>query len=239
MTESTDMQENRDKETGLTGFQAEAGEESEGERLRRASEVLGIEVRDNLLSDLAFEDTLGIPIQYYRRMGLVPLAAQDGVLTVALSDPMQFRAADDLALRAGCRATRLVISPEEEIHEAINLLFDRSSGDAERMVEDLEASGEEEGFGDLEELEDLMETTHEAPVIRVVNGILTQALRRRASDIHVEPYEREIKVRFPHRRNPSRDHDPSQAVPRPPGEPGEGHGRPWTSRKNACPRTAA
>lgn len=182
--------------SGGNGGPPAASEPAEQERLVQAAEVLGLELKENLLSELAFEDTLGIPIQYYRRMGIVPLRSEDGVLTVALSDPMQFRAADDLGLRAGCEAVRLVLSPLEEIHEAINLLFDRSSGgDAERMVEDLEASAEE-GFGDFEELEDLMETTHEAPVIRVVNGILTQALRRGASDIHVEPYEREIAVRF-------------------------------------------
>ena len=168
----------------------------EHERLVQAAAVLGLDLKENLLAEMAFEDTLGIPIQYFRRMGLVPVQKDNGVLTVALNDPMRFSAADDLGLRGGCPAVRLVLSPLEEIHEAINLLFDRSGGDAERMAEELEASGAEDGLGDFEELEDLMETTHEAPVIRVVNGILTQALRRGASDIHVEPYEREIAVRF-------------------------------------------
>ncbi len=175
---------------------AGSAESGERERLFRAAEAAGLEVKEDLLSELAFEDTLGVPIQYYRKMGLVPLKAEKGLLRVALFDPMRFRAADDLALRAGCTAARLVLSPLSEIHEAINLLFDRSTGDAERMMEDLEATGSEEGFGDFEELEDLMETTHEAPVIRVVNSVLTQALRRGASDIHMETYEREIKVRF-------------------------------------------
>ncbi|MGD8386830.1 MAG: type II secretion system ATPase GspE [Desulfobacteraceae bacterium] len=182
--------------SGGNGGPPAAAEPNERERLLHAAQVLGLEVMENLLSEMAFEDTLGIPIQYYRKMGIVPLRIESDVLTVALSDPMQFRAADDLGLRAGCSSVRLVLSLLEEVHEAINLLFDRSSGDAERMVEDLEASGAEEGFGDFEELDDLMETTHEAPVIRVVNGILTQALRRGASDIHVEPYERQIAVRF-------------------------------------------
>jgi general secretion pathway protein E len=192
----TDIPREPTRSPGWNGGPPAAPEPNEPERLVQAAEVLGLEVKENLLSELAFEDTLGIPIQYYRRMGIVPLRSEDGVLIVALNDPMQFRAADDLGLRAGCDAVRLVLSPLEEVHEAINLLFDRSSGDAERMVEDLEASGAQEGIGDFEELEDLMETTHEAPVIRVVNGILTQALRRGASDIHVEPYEREISVRF-------------------------------------------
>ncbi len=171
-------------------------EKDEGERLARWARGLGIPVMENLLREFSFDDTLGIPIQYYRRMGLVPIRRENGVLSVAMNDPMRFGAADDLGLRAGCSVVRLVLSPLDEIHEAINLLFDRSTGDAERMAEELEASGEGEGLRDFEELEDLMETAHEAPVIRAVNSVLTQALRRGASDIHIEPYEREISVRF-------------------------------------------
>ncbi len=174
----------------------ESVDTEEQDRLSSCSQSLGIPLMENLLRELTFEDTMAIPIQYYRKMGLVPLRREDGVLTVALNDPMRFGAADDLGLRAGCSSVRLVLSPLEEIHEAINLLFDRSAGDAERMAEELEASGQGEGLSDFEELEDLMETTHEAPVIRAVNGILTQALRRGASDVHIEPYEREISVRF-------------------------------------------
>ncbi|MFO7459096.1 MAG: type II secretion system ATPase GspE, partial [Desulfatiglandales bacterium] len=87
--------------------------------------------------------------------------------------------------------------PMAEIHSAINLLFDQTTDDAERMVQDLESyQSESEVFTELEELQDLMDATNEAPIIRLVNVVLTQALRRQASDIHIEPYEKEIKVRF-------------------------------------------
>jgi general secretion pathway protein E len=176
--------------------QVQPAEGDAADRLALYSRTMGLPVKHSLFAELTFQDTLGIPIQYYRRMELVPLFADDGVLTVALSDPSRFAAADDLAARAGCRAVRMVLSPPEEVQAAINLLFDRSGEDTDQMVEDLESAGEAEGFSDLDELEDLMEATHEAPVIRVVNGILTQALRRGASDIHIEPYERDIAVRF-------------------------------------------
>jgi general secretion pathway protein E len=97
----------------------------------------------------------------------------------------------------GCAAMKMVLSPMTEIHSAINLLFDQTSDDAEKMVQDLESyQSESEVFTELEELQDLMDATNEAPIIRLVNVILTQALRRQASDIHIEPYEKEIKVRF-------------------------------------------
>jgi general secretion pathway protein E len=169
---------------------------TEEERLRQCAEQLGIPFKKRILEDFKFEDPLDIPIQYFKRLGLTPLCRSNGVLTVALNDPSQFQAADDLAHQVGCQSVCLILSPLKEIHAAINLLFDQAGEDAEKMVQDLEASDVEGSVAELEELEDLLDVSHDAPVIRVVNMILTQALRRDASDIHIEPFEREVKVRF-------------------------------------------
>lgn len=180
--------------SGKPGLQDEL---SEGERLSRYSEALGIPVKSNLLQALDFDNKLDIPIQYFKRMGLVPLSLQEGTLTVAINEPAHFQAADELSRRMGCRAVKMVLSPISEIHSAINLLFDQSSDDAEKMVQDLETyQSDSEVFTEIEELQDLMDATNEAPIIRLVNVALTQALRRQASDIHIEPYEKEVKVRF-------------------------------------------
>ncbi len=169
----------------------------EEDRLKAWSEELGIPFKKHILGDLDFRDNLDIPIHYYKRIGLVPLNAEGGVLTVALNDPLNFRMADDLALQVGCGSVRLVLSPLKEIQAAINLLFDQTSDDAEKMVQDLEDyQSENHVFTELEELEDLMDVTHDAPIIRLVNVVLTQALRKQASDIHIEPFEKDIKVRF-------------------------------------------
>ena len=170
---------------------------TEAERLSRYSEQLGIPVKKRLLDDIHFDGKLDVPIQYFKRMGLVPLFEKEGILTVAINDPANFQAADDLARRFGLKGTRMVLSPLGEIHSAINVLFDQTSDEAEKMVQDLESyQSEDQVFTELEELQDLMDVTNEAPIIRLVNVVLTQALRRQASDIHIEPYEREIKVRF-------------------------------------------
>jgi general secretion pathway protein E len=170
---------------------------TESERLSHYSEQLGIPVKKRLLEDIHFEGKLDIPIQYFKRMGLVPLFVEQGILTVAINDPANFQAADDLARRFGFKGARMVLSPLGEIHSAINVLFDQTSDEAEKMVQDLESyQSEDQVFTELEELQDLMDVTNEAPIIRLVNVVLTQALRRQASDIHIEPYEKEIKVRF-------------------------------------------
>ncbi len=169
----------------------------EEERLEGYSKSLGIPVKRRILEELRLKDSLDIPIHFFKRVGLIPLYVENGALTVAVNDPFQFQHADDLARQLGCTSVRLVLSPMKEIHSAINLLFDQSTDDAEKMVQDLESyQSDSEVFSELDELEDLMDATHEAPIIRLVNVIITQALRRDASDVHIEPYEKEIKVRF-------------------------------------------
>ena len=110
-------------------------EVSEAERLTRQSEALGIPVKKNLLEELNFDSKLDVPIQYFKRMGLVPLSVVEGTLTVAINDPANFQAADELCRKMGCSGTKMVLSPIAEIHSAINLLFDQSTDDAEKMVQ--------------------------------------------------------------------------------------------------------
>ncbi len=171
-------------------------EMSEEERLLGLSERLGIPIRRHLLDELESSDPIEMPIQYFKRMGFVPLKRDDGRLVVAVNDPLNFQAVDDFARKGGYPEVQMVLSPLSEIHSAINLLFDQNGEDAEKMVQDLEASDIDTSVTKLDELEDLLDITHEAPIIRLVNVILTQAIRRKSSDIHIEPYEKEIKVRF-------------------------------------------
>lgn len=170
---------------------------TEEERLTACSELLKIPFKKEILEDLQFHETHDIPIHYFKRIGLVPLHIEDEILTVAINDPLNFQQADELARRVGCTSVKLILSTLDEITSAINLLFDQSSDEAEKVVQDLgESESDSQVFTELEEMEDLMDVNHEAPIIRLVNVILTQALKRKASDIHIEPFEKEIHVRF-------------------------------------------
>jgi len=167
------------------------------EELRHIATRTGTLFQERLPAPTRFEEIRDIPIQYFKRMCLVPLEKNDQWLTVALNDPRNCQAADELARRLGCEGARLVVSSAREILSAINVLFDQSNDDAERMVQDLgEYHLDDRVFAEIEEAEDLMDVNHEAPIIRLVNIILTQALKNRASDIHIEPYQKTIKVRF-------------------------------------------
>jgi general secretion pathway protein E len=136
-----------------------------------------------------------VPIAFYRQQKVFPIACTDGGIKVAVSDPLNLQPLDDLAVFLGA-PVEPVLSSERELMAAINRFFDRETGSTEQVMQDLE--GEDLGAiaNEIEETDDLLDLASEAPVIRLVNSILTQAVRARASDIHIEPFERELKVRY-------------------------------------------
>jgi general secretion pathway protein E len=136
-----------------------------------------------------------VPIAFYRQQKVFPIAFTDGELKVAVSDPLNLQPLDDLAVFLGA-PVEPVISSERELMAAINRYFDRETGSTEQVMQDIE--GEDLGAiaNEIEETDDLLDLASEAPVIRLVNSILTQAVRARASDVHIEPFERELKVRY-------------------------------------------
>jgi general secretion pathway protein E len=136
-----------------------------------------------------------VPITFYRQHKVFPIAVVDGGVKVAVTDPLNLQPLDDLAVFLGT-PVEAVLSSERELMAAINRVYDRDSGSTEQVMQDLE--GEDLGAiaNEIEETDDLLDLASEAPVIRLVNSILTQAVRARASDVHIEPFERELKVRY-------------------------------------------
>jgi len=89
-----------------------------------------------------------------------------------------------------------VLVPAKEIVSAINRTYGQANGEAEQIIQDLD---QEEGnplFTELEEGEDLLDETSDAPIIKLVNHLFSQAVKSRASDIHIEPYQQNLQVRF-------------------------------------------
>lgn len=128
----------------------------------------------------------GIPARFMRGSFVLPLAIEDGALTLAMADPLDFETIN--AVRA---LTKLEVNPriagEQEILDAI----DRFYGEGERQSSALDFEA-----GDEENLEHLRDMASEAPVIRLVNSMIAQAVEKRASDIHLEPFEKEFRIRF-------------------------------------------
>jgi general secretion pathway protein E len=128
----------------------------------------------------------GLSYRFLRQSRVFPVALNGSVLTVAMADPMDFETAAAIGSFSGLEI-RTVLAAEQEILDAV----DRHYAEGERQV--LTGGEDEEALADLEHLRDM---ASEAPVIRLVNAMIADALEKRSSDIHIEPFEKEFRVRF-------------------------------------------
>jgi type IV pilus assembly protein PilB len=135
-----------------------------------------------------------------RKYCVIPVNKTGATLTLAMTDPTNIFAMDEITFMTGYRVEPVVAS-EESIREAIDRQFGSSRElELKKVMEDLstvdeaalELLEEEEGF----DPEQLAEEASEAPVVRLVNIMLTDAIKRGASDVHVEPYEKSYRVRY-------------------------------------------
>jgi type IV pilus assembly protein PilB len=144
-----------------------------------------------------------IPADVARKYQFIPVSKTGATLTVAMSDPTNVFAMDDITFITGYRVEPVVAS-EEALREAIDRYYGTTHAiELKKVMDDL-STVEEAALEvlDEDELEEDLDITDdeaaadEAPVVRLVNLILTDALKRGASDIHIEPYEKSYRVRF-------------------------------------------
>jgi len=130
----------------------------------------------------------GLSSRFMRQCKFLPLAVDDSTVTIAMADPLDFETISAVRGFCGLKVTT-ALAGEQEILDAI----DRYYGESENQ----QAFGAEiESAEAGEDLEHLRDMASEAPVIRLVNAMIAQALEKRASDIHIEPFEKEFRVRY-------------------------------------------
>ena len=183
---------------GLAEVLVERGLLESHEVLNGLGELLGLEVREDiLLEDIDLELATQIPITFAKQNFLLPVAhTEDQRLLVATARPLATGPLDDLRLFFDGVDIKVELATEQQILRAINRVYDQghdSTGElAEAAEDDLDALATEIS----NEPKDLLEATDDAPIIRLVNSLLQHAVKERASDIHIEPFEREIRIRF-------------------------------------------
>lgn len=134
-----------------------------------------------------------IPLNYAKQNLVLPISQTQDYIAVAVSDPLNHKPVDDVRLIFK-KEVRVMVSSPLILQEAINKIYERSSSN---LIEGLEESSGEELAYDLNEPVDLLDAgDDEAPIIRLVNSLMFRAVKEKASDIHIEPYEKEVVVRF-------------------------------------------
>jgi len=131
-------------------------------------------------------ETESLSPKFLRQFRCLPVALHDHTVTLAMADPLDFETRSTVT---ACTGLKVIagIAVEQEILDAIDRFYGQT---AKNETEFATTTGDED---DLEHLRDM---ASEAPVIRLVNAIIAQAVEKRASDIHIEPFEKEFRIRY-------------------------------------------
>jgi len=175
----------------------DAGAISDIELLKAISKSWGIEFV-HMLGDIEVDPAIldKIPVTFLRRYSMVPVRWQGETLIVAVNDPMDQDPFYDIGKEMSAKDIKRVLATKQEIHSAINRLNDMKNESAQDIVEDINEEQEEDLLSDIENIQDISVMESDAPIIKLVNRLMMQAFRERASDIHVEPYQSEVRIRY-------------------------------------------
>ena len=135
-----------------------------------------------------------VPKQVCEKYGILPLSKADNVLIVAISDPTTSHIKNDLALMTRCKV-EIVISSETAIRRGIEIYYEDSLK-FQSLISELENESDQISKVNDNAYSLTDSKSDESPVIKFINLILSEAIRSKASDIHIEPYEKRLRIRF-------------------------------------------
>ncbi|WP_320044841.1 type II secretion system ATPase GspE [uncultured Desulfobacter sp.] len=169
---------------------------SESQSLKAIGAIYGIE----FLEDIAFLNpdlsiSGKITRKFLKKNLIVPLKPENKAPVIALNDPSNLSYVDEVAMYAGFEDYTLALAARVEILSAINIVYDQDEHNVQKLMDDME----DEEFLHIEDIEqtaDLLDDTSDAPVIRLVNQMISQSVKAGASDIHIEPFQDELVVRY-------------------------------------------
>ena len=177
-----------------------------GERLDRVLVRMGFVTREQVLEAIGEQFHMPVvdlttmvveakvlkqlPARLVHRQNCVPIAQANGTLTVATSEPFEMSVLDGVRVLAGC-SNDLVLADEEDLHKFIRL----NDGGGSDTLDEMSAGLKAEPALDAAMAEEV-EQAQEASVIKLVNDIIIEAMNERSTDVHIEPYEKELVVRY-------------------------------------------
>lgn len=138
-----------------------------------------------------------IPVHFLRKNKLAPFNVVKKIILVALSDALNIHPFDDLNMLLPGYTFEPVLTSEEEISKIINKHFEKEdTSSADDVIDEFDEDDYELLGAHIQETEDILDMANDAPIIKLVNKIITQAVNERASDIHFEPYEKDLVIRY-------------------------------------------
>lgn len=164
---------------------------------RSLAEQFGMDICEDI-------STFRLPKDYYKKVSYsfakknltLPILEDQGTITVAVADPLNLEPLEELRLILDCNI-KAVYSPKDGIMNAINEVYNQEHGAASQLIADLSEKGDDESSdGEVLVYDLLDDSSYQAPIIKLLNLILTEAIQQGASDIHFEPLETGLRVRY-------------------------------------------
>ena len=149
-----------------------------------ASDYPPVPVIENLLT-----------FRFMKQCKFVPIALENNVLTLAMTDPLDNATLDAVRQSTGYQV-RAILGAESEIMDILEKFYGSAASTLGRIIEGIDEGNIENLPDEIEDIEQLKDLASEAPVIRLVNLLISKAIENRASDIHIEPFEKDLKVRY-------------------------------------------
>jgi len=198
LEEALERQQSRGREQRLGEVLIEMGYADEDQVLAALGEALNVPFNPDVSSEIDTSLVTRVPLPFIRRYQVVPFKIEAGVCYVAVRDPLNMLPLDDLRILLGV-PVRPVISRGEQIDRVIDHYFDQQMETAADVIDNID----EDELSDIlspddvpAEERDLLDVANEAPIIKIINLIISGAIKERASDIHIEPLERDLRVRY-------------------------------------------
>lgn len=178
----------------LTAWATSAGY-SDQQQMQALASTLQLPFYDSIEQFPADEEFLArFEIAFARQHQVLGLASDNGVVRVALCDWQGWTRLDVIA-RVMRRPAQPIISTASSVQAAINAAYQKQSGQAQQLIDSLDHETVLSEIRELDRREDLLDTAGRAPVIKLVNLILFEAVKSRASDVHIQPYDDRVVVR--------------------------------------------
>lgn len=170
---------------------------TEDEFMQALALQLGLEYNDDLLKSSSMVISKNLSRSFIKRYNVIILREDDETVHLAINDPFQLNVIENIKVFTG-KKVKLVLAKKLDILKLSDMLAGEEGESADQLIEDLrEGTDNIEILGEIDEMgEDVLDLANEAPVIKLVNLMITEALKSRASDIHIEPSEEGITVRY-------------------------------------------
>jgi len=180
----------------LPAVLVQVGRLDEEQVLKALGDLLGLPVRLDLSGSRAAVEYLErVPITQARHYGLIALRSSNGAYEVLTADPFNTYTLDEVARLLG-REVRPVLAKRDSILSLITDAYEMDPSTIDSVLSDLDPGNLEGITKEVSESEDLADMANKAPIVKLINTVLFQALKQRASDVHIQPYEKHVQVRY-------------------------------------------